>query len=218
MEIKVEGIRYGNKVILRPQVLKIESGMNCLIGPSGSGKTTLLKSILRNIRTDVSYLPQELAVPPYVTPKKMALYIAMRNRCSSRTTYLARFEAYVSILNLKSLLEKPFGTLSAGEKERVMIAVTLARGCHLYLADEPEKFLDPKNLDLVMALIKREADTSIVAVHNPLAFSFCDKFYGIFNGVIRETTPLETLGIAFKEVRGCKVICPPNFETKKNQS
>ncbi len=177
VEVKIESvIKYDNRLILRPQKIKLEPGLNCLIGPSGIGKTTLLKTILKSIKSDVSYLPQELTLPPYVTPKKLALYIASRNKCSTKVAYLARFENYTKILGVKGMLDKPFGKLSAGEKERVLLAITLARGCKLFLADEPEKYLDPRNIDIAMALIKVGTDTALVAVHNPLAFPFCDKF------------------------------------------
>ena len=207
MLVKVKEVKVKDRVLVRRQEVELVPGMNCLLGPSGLGKTTFLRAILNEMKHEVSYLPQELSLPHYATPRDVALHVAKVNKCCTRHQYLIKFNQYVKILGVDRLVGERIRNMSAGEKERIAVAVTLARGCKLMLADEPGTHLDPSNLIKVMALIKHESEVSLVVLHNPLGFPFCDKFYTLKDGALVTSNPKEALGISYDTADDCIRLC-----------
>ena len=73
-------------------------------------------------------------------------------------------------LEIVSLLDKPMGTLSAGQKTRVALAKALLNEPQLLLLDEPTASLDPDTGDWVRSYLetfrKRTAATILLASHN----------------------------------------------------
>ncbi len=207
MLLKVKGFRAGERVIVRPQRVDLPPGFNCLIGPSGLGKTTFLRLVLNEMEGQVAYLPQELTLPPYATPKDVALHIANINKCTIRSKFLIKFDQYVKLLGVDGLLNVKIGKLSAGEKERIAVALALARDCKLLLADEPGAHLDPMNAIKVLELVKHESDYSLVTLHNAIGFPFCDRFYTLKDGILVETTVEEALGVELKVDSSCVGLC-----------
>ncbi|UXD21976.1 hypothetical protein IPA_00395 [Ignicoccus pacificus DSM 13166] len=158
-------------------------------------------------RDETSFIPQELNLPPYATPRDIAHHISKINRCTTRHNYMLKFMQYVKILGVENLLDTRIVKLSSGEKERIAVSTVLARGCKLLLADEPGKHLDPLNLFRVIELIKHEADYALITLHNPLPLALCDRFYTLVEGVFRETTPKEALGLELYPEDNCLRTC-----------
>jgi len=104
-------------------------------------------------------------------------------------------------------MNKKVKNLSAGEKERVAVAVTLARGCKLMLADEPGTHLDPHNLLKTISLIKHETDVALVTMHSPIGFPFCDRFYTLKDGILVPSSPEDALGLKFEVRDDCMKVC-----------
>ena len=170
-----------------------------LLGPNGSGKTTLLRLLAGTLRPDhgvvrldgedVSRLSRTaLARRCAVVPQETHLafeYTALEIVLMGRYPHLGAFEMerpedLVSALEAleatgaRALAERPFQTLSGGEKQRVIIASALAQldttparesTGRLLLLDEPTASLDLRYQIEVAQLIRRlhaEADVTIV--------------------------------------------------------
>jgi ABC-2 type transport system ATP-binding protein len=73
-------------------------------------------------------------------------------------------------LNLRDLLDRPAGELSAGQKTRVALAKSLINRPRVLLLDEPTASLDPDTGDLVRGWLERYRATSgctiLLASHN----------------------------------------------------
>lgn len=73
-------------------------------------------------------------------------------------------------LDLESLLKRPYGELSAGQKTRVTLAKALLNDPALILLDEPTASLDPDTADYVRGYLERYRDRSgatvLLASHN----------------------------------------------------
>jgi len=193
----------------RPVVDGIEAAVArgewvALIGPNGAGKTTLLRAIARLVpfagsialegrdtkelhRAELSRLlavvPQEPSTPPWMT---VAEYVLL-----GRTPHLGTLakegkrdrEAAARALARLDLLEyceRRLGTLSGGEKQRVVVARALAQEARIVLLDEPTAALDighqQQALELLDLLRVESGLTLVAAMHDlTLAAQYADR-------------------------------------------
>ncbi|HEX7780000.1 MAG TPA: ABC transporter ATP-binding protein, partial [Vicinamibacterales bacterium] len=167
-----------------------------ILGPNGSGKTTLLRLVARTLRpssgqirlggTDVSSLARRtLARRLAVVPQETVLafdYSVIEIVLMGRYPHLGAFEvegpadlaaarAALDATGTADLADRPFRTLSGGEKQRVMIASALAQlddGDSSYapvlLLDEPTASLDLRYQLEVAALLRRLHDRQHVTI------------------------------------------------------
>ena len=141
-----------------------EGEMVGLVGPNGAGKSTLFKSILgvlrplvgevrvfgrpvSETRRDVAYTPQAEEVDWDFPVSVMDVVLMGRwtglrpfRRWSRRDRELAH-EALERV-DLGDLADRQVGELSGGQRRRVLIARSIARGARLLLLDEPFAGLD----------------------------------------------------------------------------
>ncbi len=175
-----------------------------LIGPNGAGKTTLLRAIAGlvpfagSIRIDgretsglsrkelaqlLAVVPQEPSTPPWMTVGEYVLL--------GRTPHLGPLakegkrdrEAAgraIARLDLLGFGERRLGTLSGGEKQRVVVARALAQEARIVLLDEPTAALDighqQQALDLLDMLRAESGLTLVAAMHDlTLAAQYADR-------------------------------------------
>jgi iron complex transport system ATP-binding protein len=194
-----------------------------LIGPNGAGKTTLLRALARlvpfagEIELDgrplaehgrgelarlVAVVPQEPSTPPWMT---VAEYVLL-----GRTPHLGPLakegvrdrEAAaraLARLDLLAFMERRLGTLSGGEKQRVVVARALAQEAAIVLLDEPTAALDighqQQALDLLDGLRAESGLTLVAAMHDlTLAAQYADRMLLLDGGrVVADGAPTEVL-------------------------
>lgn len=182
-------------VALRGVDLDVDAGERvALVGPSGSGKSTLLNLMGGLLRPsagrlligeyDVGRLSQRELLRLRATSVGTVLQGAGRNllpfgtaedniRVAQRAVRGPRRRALLpprellDALGLGSVIGKLVPTMSGGEQQRIALAVGLANGPGLLLADEPTSQLDREARADVLALldrVNREFGTTIVLV------------------------------------------------------
>jgi ABC-type cobalamin/Fe3+-siderophores transport system ATPase subunit len=197
-----------------------------LIGPNGAGKTTLLRALARlvpfagEIELDgrqlaeigrgelarlVAVVPQEPSTPPWMT---VAEYVLL-----GRTPHLGPLakegardrEAAaraLARLDLLGFVDRRLGTLSGGEKQRVVVARALAQEAAIVLLDEPTAALDighqQQALDLLDRLRAESGLTLVAAMHDlTLAAQYADRMVLLDGGrVVADGAPTEVLTAA----------------------
>ena len=151
-----------------------------LLGPNGCGKSTLLKLICGLLSPDsgsilidgqprseqtnalVSYLPERTYFNAWMRVDELIAYFA---------DFYADFDETLARQMLHDLgidTGKRLRTLSKGTKEKVQLALVMARRAKLYLLDEPIAGVDPAARDYILRTIigsyHKEA-TVIITTH-----------------------------------------------------
>jgi iron complex transport system ATP-binding protein len=185
-----------------------------LLGPNGCGKTTLLKLAagvlqpsqgaitLDGRRTDRiprRELARHIALVPQETHPAFD-YSAREMVLMGRHPHLGAFqfegpddlaiaESCLLATGTLELADRPYMTLSGGEKQRVIIASALAQEPEVLLLDEPTASLDlAYQLDVAALLTRLNQDhevTMVIATHDlNLAASLCDSLVLVRRGQV----------------------------------
>ncbi len=173
----------------------VESEIVAVIGPNGSGKTTLLKTINGTLFPDTGQIHvdgkettrwsrKEIAQKVAIVPQDTSVifpYYAEEIVLMGRFPHLGRyrFEDKKDYRIVHEAMEKTdtlafaarrFDELSAGERQRVMIARALAQEPKILLLDESTVFLDLKHqfqfLSLIHQLNMAQKLTVIFVTHD----------------------------------------------------
>ena len=115
----------------------------------------------------------------------------------------------LSRVAIASLAERPFESLSGGEKQRVIIARALAQAPRLLVLDEPTTHLDIGHQHETLSLFRELRLTTLAAVHDlNLAAAYCDHIFVLKAGSIRaHGEPSKVLTVPLiEEVYGVRAV------------
>jgi putative ABC transport system ATP-binding protein len=209
----VKSFDDGRIQALRGVDLQIRAGeFIAITGPSGSGKSTLLQllgGLDRPTRGDVlhrghsfsnsfdldSYRSQHVGfvfqafhLLPTLTALENVQIPMFESRLSARER-VEKAEALLKDMGLEERLTQPPNKLSAGERQRVAIARSLANDPEILLADEPTGNLDSENSTRIMALLAgiqaRRKMTIVVVTHEEEVSRCAQRGVHILDGRIR---------------------------------
>lgn len=197
--VQVYGTPGQEVTALRGVDLTVTEGETvALLGPSGSGKSTLLWLLAGllpptaglvevggrrltelNARSAANLRLREIGMVmqnsgrnllPYETAAGNVMFAQAPTRRTGRVKR-RRTVALLDAVGLARVAHRPAGRLSGGEQQRLALAVALANGPRLLLADEPTSQLDRESATAVTDLIGAAHDdlgtTVIVVTHDP---------------------------------------------------
>jgi ABC transport system ATP-binding/permease protein len=171
----------GDLPIVRGLNLRVMRGDRLgLIGPNGAGKTTLLKLILGQLAPDTGTLrlAKNLEIA-YLDQTRMSLK-SNETLWDTLTPlggdqvmvrgYPRHVAAYAKDFMFESKqLHQPVSALSGGERNRLTLALALAKPSNLLVLDEPTNDLDIETLDLLEDMLA-EFDGTLLLVSHDRAF------------------------------------------------
>ena len=196
LQVKDLNIGYEQKQILSDLNFSIGKGeLIGLVGSNGIGKSTLLKTIIGSLKplsgeinldgkSLQSISQQELSklISIVLTDKLGGFNLTVFDIVAAgRIPYLNAFgqlnNSDIEIVNksletigIKNLSKNYFDELSDGQKQKVLIAKSLAQQTPVILMDEPTAFLDFESRQQLFALLKQltrtENKTVIVSSHD----------------------------------------------------
>jgi ATP-binding cassette subfamily F protein uup len=168
---------YGERAIIRDFSLRIQRGDRIgIVGPNGAGKTTLLKLLTGELKPDGGTVTQAKTLSGIVIDQQRRLmepnkrvkdvlanggdWIEVRGHKKHVKGYLKEF------LFDPAIADAPIGSLSGGERSRLLLAREFAREANLLVLDEPTNDLDLETLDLLQEVIADYDGTVLIVSHD----------------------------------------------------
>jgi len=192
------GVRLaiGGRTLLERVDLHVAPGRLCaVIGPNGVGKTTLLRALAgfaepaagailvdgtpvgRLARAEraraVTLIGSDAESPHGMSVRDVVLTGRFARRpwwdWTTGEADLFAADAALERVALSAFAERPFDTLSSGERQRAWLALALAQDAGAILLDEPTSHLDVRHARSVTALLRSLADDGhavLAALHD----------------------------------------------------
>ena len=189
---------YGDTAILRGVQRSVLAGQRIgILGANGQGKSTLVKTIAREIPAlagtitegkglSIGYFAQqELDVlhadsHPLEHMIRLARDVGPPGREQELRNFLGTFNFS------GDMVAQPVGTMSGGEKARLVLAMIVWQGPNLLLLDEPTNHLDLATREaLSMALNEFEGTVMLVSHDRALLRAVCDEFWLVGRGEVK---------------------------------
>ena len=186
---------YGKQAVLNGVNLTIARGqIYAILGGNGAGKSTLLKIMLgllspsvgavhinglnvqqnaQTIRAQVAYVPELVAVYPQLTGmENLRYFLALSGQAKPAPALL--HEALQAVGLSESAWHQRTSGYSKGMRQKLVIALALARKMPLLLLDEPSSGLDPaatSELHRLLRSLQQRGLSVVMVTHDLLAVS-----------------------------------------------
>jgi multiple sugar transport system ATP-binding protein len=212
-QIRIDRLRkdFGSFTAVQGSSFTIEDGeFFMLLGPSGCGKTTTLRMMAglelptsgeiyidgeevaqkRASQRDIAFVFQMFALYPHMTVGGNIGY-PLRSEGLSRAETRARVLEVARLLGIESILHRPVGRLSGGDRQRVALGRAIVRRPKAFFMDEPLGALDAEfrehMAEELRALHDRIGATTVYVTHDQLeAMQMGDKIVVMNHGVVEQ--------------------------------
>ena len=168
---------FGDRMIIRDLTLRVTRGDRIgVVGANGTGKTTLLKLLPGELTPDTGEVRLAETLDGVIIDQQRKLMAPDK----SVRDVLADGGDWIEVLGVKkhihgylkeflfdpALAEAKVGSLSGGERSRLLLAREFARHSNLLVLDEPTHDLDLETLDLLQEVIADYAGTVLIVSHD----------------------------------------------------
>jgi len=192
MHVALEGVAHefiSGRPLFAPLTETLHGGETiAVIGPSGSGKSTLLAILAGLIRPSEGEVrgSEDLQAcwitqnPHGVSGRRALDHVALPfvARGYSRSEANEQADELLSRFALESVAGQPFGTLSGGQAQRLMLARGVAAAPDILLVDEPTAQLDQQTaaeVDSALSSIAQAEILVVVATHSSTTQAACSR-------------------------------------------
>ena len=207
---------FRKKEILKGVSLSVSSGdILGFIGPNGAGKTTTIKLILglqsigsgtvtiNGFDIHKNFEKAIAKVGAIIENPDLYMYLSgydnlklIANLYPNITT--SRIDEVIKLVGLENRIHDKVSKYSLGMRQRLGVAQAILHKPNLLILDEHTNGLDTEGIkdlrELLVKLAKEEKMGILISSHNLAELeSFCNKVCIIKNGVIVETSDLETV-------------------------
>ena len=169
--------KFGDRTIIKDFTLRITRGDRIgVVGANGAGKTTLLKLLTGELMPDSGTVTLAKTLDGVVIDQQRSLMSADK----SVRDVLAEGGDWIDVRGVRKhiqgylkdflfepgLVDAKVGTLSGGERSRLLLAREFARKSNLLVLDEPTNDLDLETLDLLQEVIADYDGTVLIVSHD----------------------------------------------------
>ena len=218
IDVKNVSKNYGNIEAVKNISFSVKQSHTLgLLGSNGAGKTTIimmLMGILKSSAGKINILNKDIyqyrnsiskkinfASPFVELPHKLTVIqnLTVFGHLYGVKNLSQKIERLSIDLDIKDLLKRKVGKLSAGQKTRVSIAKSLINDPKILFLDEPTASLDPDHADWIRSYLEeyqnQTCSTFILASHNmPEVERMCDDVIMMGKGkIIDQGAPMELI-------------------------
>ncbi|MDZ7771227.1 MAG: ABC transporter ATP-binding protein [Balneolaceae bacterium] len=202
LALQIRNLRksYGSHTVFRELSLKHDGGTLGIAGLNGSGKSTLLRCIgglLKPDDGDLGWLRDGTPLGDNEVKRMLgyaAPYISLYGELSPREnlSFILRLrkerpddrrtDALLEWVGLASHVDRPFGKLSTGQKQRARLASALVHDPDILLLDEPGSNLDEEGQRLVAQIAARFRSSGhmlVIASNNSDELDLCERVFSV---------------------------------------
>ena len=168
---------FGDRPIIKDLTFRVTRGDRIgIVGANGAGKSTLLKLLTGEIQPDEGSVRLAKTLDGVIIDQQRSLM----DPAKTVRDVLADGGDWIEVLGVKkhvhgylkeflfdpSIAEAKIGTLSGGERSRLLLAREFARHSNLLVLDEPTNDLDLETLDLLQEVIADYEGTVLIVSHD----------------------------------------------------
>jgi ATP-binding cassette subfamily F protein uup len=169
--------RFGDRTIIRDFSFRVTRGDRIgVVGSNGAGKTTLLKLLTGEIEPDEGRVKLAKTLNGVIIDQQRK----MMEPDKRVRDILADGGEWIDVLGVRkhiagylkeflfdpNMVDARIGTLSGGERSRLLLAREFARPSNLLVLDEPTNDLDLETLDLLQEVISDYDGTVLIVSHD----------------------------------------------------
>ncbi len=198
MRIRVENLSVlvnGFEIVKEFSMDIDRNSIATILGPSGSGKTTILRALIGiiprvfpgEVRGLISPSPDVLYKKCFFVPQE-PWYATISPFVWMEMEYLSGsindMYNYLKFLRIDHLMNRSIYTLSAGEIQRINIAIAASSNKNVVIFDEPLAHLDKENMERVLELLRKLRDENrvvIISEHREGVLGISDIIYRLDN-------------------------------------
>lgn len=186
-------VRYGASTILNGLNLRVMQGeIYALLGGNGAGKSTTLNAFLGfaraeqglvrvcgidvgddplGARASLAYVPENVSLYEHLSARENLEYLLnMGGRAGTATTINTLIEAALNDVGLaREAWDRRLGAYSKGMRQKVAIALAVARAVPVLLLDEPTSGLDPhatSEFNALLLKLRAQGVTVFMVTHD----------------------------------------------------
>lgn len=213
---------FGNNIVINDLSFNVKEGeVLCLLGANGAGKSTTINILLNFAQPDkgvakingfdvvknpiktkkfLTYIPENLMLYPTLSAVENLDYFAKLSgqKFSIEELKLFLFEAGLE----ESAHKKYINTFSKGMRQKVGIALAIAKKSKVLLLDEPTSGLDPKSSNDFITLLNKMKDNGVailMATHDLFRAKEVSTHIGIMRSGVLENNS-ETSNLSLKQL------------------
>lgn len=163
------GVSRGGVPVLEGVNFSVEAGEALVLtGPNGSGKTTLLRTLagLQPPHGGKIVVPDSEAITYAGHADGIKAVLSVRENLDFWARVYGGKDIAPALdgFDLKTLADRPAGSLSAGQKRRLGLARLMVTGRPIWLLDEPTVSLDKASVELFAGAVRRHLEGGGIAV------------------------------------------------------
>jgi len=169
--------RFGERAIIKDFTLRIQRGDRIgVVGANGAGKTTLLRLLTGDLAPDEGSVTLAKTLSGVMIDQQRSVLSPekrLRDVLAEGGDWLdvrgirKHVQGYLKdFLFDPGLVDARVGTLSGGERSRLLLAREFARKSNLLVLDEPTNDLDLETLDLLQEVIADYDGTVLIVSHD----------------------------------------------------